>query len=360
MDRGLAASGTTRRGIDVGGVMIGAGARVSVQSMTNTKTADVGATSAQIDALRAVGCDIVRVAVPDVESARAIARLKKRCGTPIVADVHFDYRLAIEAARAGADKIRINPGNIGDAGRVRAVAECCRERGIPIRIGVNGGSLGGGALIRYGGVTAQALAESALRQAEMLRDFGFEDICLSVKSSNVRVTVDAYRLLHSKCDYPLHLGVTEAGTERYGIIKSSVGIGALLCEGIGDTIRVSLTAPPEREVEAGIAILRAAGLRGGGVEIISCPTCGRTEVDLISLVREVETRLRDVAQPMTVAVMGCAVNGPGEARAADYGIACGEGVGVVFKKGSVVARAPAERLADTLAEIIGASARANT
>ncbi|MDR1589908.1 MAG: flavodoxin-dependent (E)-4-hydroxy-3-methylbut-2-enyl-diphosphate synthase [Oscillospiraceae bacterium] len=355
MDSGPDVSRGARRGITVGGVRIGAGADVTVQSMTNTKTADVEATSAQIDRLRDAGCDIVRVAVPDVESARAIARLKKRCGIPIVADVHFDYRLAIEAARSGADKIRINPGNIGGAERVRAVAECCRQRGIPIRIGVNGGSLEREMLRRYGGATARALAESALRQAEELRACGFEDICLSVKSSDVRVTVDAYRLLHSLCDYPLHLGVTEAGTEHCGVIKSSVGIGALLCEGIGDTIRVSLTAPPEREVKAGIAILKAAGLRAGGVEIISCPTCGRTNVDLMSLVRDVETRLRGMTGDMTVAVMGCAVNGPGEARAADYGIACGEGAGVVFKKGEVVARAPAERLADELVTVIASS-----
>lgn len=352
MDSARAVSGGSRRRIDVGGVAVGAGAAVSVQSMTNTKTSDIDATSAQMRRLRDAGCDIVRVAVPDAESAHAVTLLKKRCGIPIVADVHFDYRLAIEAARAGADKIRINPGNIGDAARVRAVAECCRERGIPIRIGVNGGSLERGALERHGGATARALVESALNQAGLLNDFGFEDICLSVKSSDVRVTVDAYRMLRSECDYPLHLGVTEAGAERGGIIKSSVGIGALLCDGIGDTIRVSLTAPPEREVETGIAILRAVGLRERGVEIISCPTCGRTGVDLIAVTRDVETRLRDIPGSMTVAVMGCAVNGPGEARAADYGIACGDGMGVVFKKGSVVARAPAERLADELCDII--------
>jgi (E)-4-hydroxy-3-methylbut-2-enyl-diphosphate synthase len=342
----------------VGGVAVGAGARVSVQSMTNTKTSDVAATAAQISRLRDAGCDIVRVAVPDMDSAAAIGELKKMSGIPIVADVHFDYRLAIAAARAGADKIRVNPGNIGAPERVRAVAECCRERSIPIRVGVNGGSLERGLLEKYGGASAEALAESALLQAGALREFGFEDICLSVKSSDVGIMVDAYRLLHERCDYPLHLGVTEAGTEFNGIIKSAVGIGALLYEGIGDTIRVSLTAPPEREAEAGVAILRAAGLRGRGIEVVSCPTCGRTQVDLFALVQDVETRLRGLrgqSGDMTVAVMGCAVNGPGEARAADYGIACGAGAGVVFKKGEVVGRAPADRLADELMSVIAGS-----
>jgi (E)-4-hydroxy-3-methylbut-2-enyl-diphosphate synthase len=353
MDSGkTGATHGSRRRIYVGGVAVGAGARVSVQSMLTAKTSDIEAASAQITRLVDAGCDIVRAAVPDAASARAIGELKARCDIPIVADIHFDHELALLAARSGADKIRINPGNIGAARRVREVADCCRERGIPMRIGVNSGSLDADILRERGGPTARALADSALRQADALREVGFEDICLSVKSSNARDTVDAYRILHEKCDYPLHLGVTEAGTEYSGVIKSAVGIGTLLCEGIGDTIRVSLTAPPEREVEAGIAILKAAGLRSGGVELISCPTCGRTEVDLMAMAHEVETRLRGLSLDIKVAVMGCAVNGPGEAREADYGIACGAGKGVVFKRGKVVTSAPADRLADELLALI--------
>lgn len=341
-----------RKKINVRGTVIGGGAPVTVQSMTNTKTNDVGATVAQIKRLTDAGCDIVRLAVPDLESAHAIGAIKEQVSVPIVADIHFDYRLAIEAANAGADKIRLNPGNIGSDDNVRAVATLCRQKGIPVRIGVNGGSLEKDILAKFGGVTPEALLESALRHVRLLNKFDFDDICISVKSSDVSLTIDAYRLLHEATVYPLHLGVTEAGTEYMGIIKSSVGIGTLLAEGIGDTLRVSLTAPPEREVKAGIAILKALGLRRSGVDLISCPTCGRTRIDLITIAEEVEKRLNSINQDMTVAVMGCAVNGPGEAKRADYGIAGGDGEGVLFKKGEIVKKAPMDRLVDELFKMI--------
>ncbi len=340
-----------RKQIRVGGVPIGGGAPVTVQSMTNTKTSDIAETAAQVKRLREAGCDIVRVAVPDRAAARAIEALKKQTDIPIVADIHFDYKLAIEAAEAGADKIRINPGNIGGDDNVRAVTDICRRKGLPIRIGVNAGSLEKDILARRG-VTPEALVESAMRHVRLLNKFDFDDICISVKASDVALTLKACKLLHQTADYPLHLGITEAGTEYMGIVKSSVGIGALLAEGIGDTIRVSLTAPPEREVKAGLAILKALGLRRSGADLISCPTCGRTKIDLIPIAEEVEKRLERLTRPITVAVMGCAVNGPGEARRADFGIAGGDGEGVLFKKGEIVGKVPMDRLVDELFKLI--------
>ncbi|MBR4743936.1 MAG: flavodoxin-dependent (E)-4-hydroxy-3-methylbut-2-enyl-diphosphate synthase [Oscillospiraceae bacterium] len=343
------------RQIRVGGVAVGGGAPVSVQSMTNTKTEDVESTVAQILRLEAAGCDIVRVAVPTMEAAEAVEAIRERIHIPLVADIHFDYRLAVACAERGADKIRINPGNIGGEDRVRAVVEACRSRNIPIRIGVNAGSLEPALLEKYGGPTPEAMTESAMGHVRLLNRFGFEDICISVKASSVPLTVAAYRMLRQETDYPLHLGVTEAGTEYAGLVKSAVGIGTLLSEGIGDTIRVSLTAPPEREVTAGIAILKAAGLRRGGVEFISCPSCGRCRIDLIRVASEAEERLRGVSRDITVAVMGCAVNGPGEASRADFGIAGGDGEGVLFRKGQVVKKVPNDRLVDELMELIGST-----
>ena len=341
-----------KKQIKVGGIYIGGGAPVTVQSMTNTKTENVSDTVAQIKRLEAAGCDIVRLAVPTMEAARAIEKIKEQVSVPIVADIHFDYRLAVAAAEAGADKIRINPGNIGGEDRVRAVVDICRKRNIPIRIGVNGGSLEKPLLAKYGRPTAEAMLESAMHHVELLNRFDFDDICISVKASDVPLTLAAYRLMSRETDYPLHLGVTEAGTEYSGIIKSAVGIGTLLSEGIGDTIRVSLTAPPEREVKAGIEILKAAGLRHGGVEFISCPSCGRCRIDLIKTAEEVERRLSDFDGNITVAVMGCAVNGPGEASRADYGIAGGEGEGVLFKKGKTVKKVKTDMLVDELMAMI--------
>lgn len=332
----------------VGAVPVGGGAPVTVQSMTNTKTENVPETAAQIRLLTKAGCDIVRCAVPDLAAARALEAIKKDSAVPIVADIHFDYRLAIAAAESGADKIRINPGNIGGDSNVRAVTDICRKKGLPIRIGVNGGSLERDILERFGGPTPEGLVESALRHVQLLNKFDFDDICISVKASEVPLTIAAYRLLAQAVDYPLHLGVTEAGTEYSGIIKSAVGIGTLLAEGIGDTIRVSLTAPPEREARAGVSILRALGLRPQGVELISCPTCGRTKIDLIPIAEEVERRLLQVTRPVTVAVMGCVVNGPGEASRADFGIAGGDGEGVLFRRGAVVKKVPMEKLVDEL------------
>lgn len=340
----------TRR-IDVGGVAIGGGARVSVQSMCTTHTQDVEATLAQIARLQRAGCEIVRLAVPDMEAARAISAIKERSPLPIVADIHFDYRLALEAAARGADKIRINPGNIGGAPNVAAVAKACRDRRIPIRIGVNGGSLERRLLAKYGGPAPEAMVESAEGHVKLLEDCGFEDICLSLKASTPRLTVEANRLASKRFRYPLHLGVTETGTPREGIIRSSVGIGTLLMEGIGDTVRVSLTAPPEEEPPAAISILRAAGLRGG-LRIVSCPTCGRTEIDLIALANEVEAKLAGLDREITVAVMGCVVNGPGEAREADYGVAGGRGCGLLFKKGEIVRKVPENELAEALLQLV--------
>lgn len=340
------------RQICVGGVKIGGGAPVSIQSMTNTPTHDVEATLAQIQALTAAGCEIVRLAVPDMAAARAIGAIKAGSSVPLVADIHFDYLLALEAVRQGIDKVRINPGNIGAPERVKAVAEACMDRSIPIRIGVNGGSLEKRLLEQYGGPTPEALVESGLRQAQMLEQFGFHDICISLKSSSVSTTMKAYRLMSERCDYPLHLGVTEAGTPELGVIKSAAGIGGLLALGIGDTFRVTLTADPVEEIFAAKKILKAVGLRREGPELIACPTCGRTKIDLIPMARRVEDLLRQVDKPITVAVMGCVVNGPGEARHADVGIAGGQGEGVLFQKGQVVARVPEDRLVDELMKLI--------
>ena len=326
--------------IMVGNVPVGGGAPISIQSMCNTKTDDIDATVDQILRLEAAGCEIVRVAVPDMAAARAIDGIKSRIHIPLVADIHFDHRLALECAARGVDKIRINPGNIGGEDHVRAVAEACREGRIPIRIGVNGGSLEKELLGKYGGVTARALAESAMGHAALLEKYDFTDICISVKCSSVPVTVEACRLLSERCSYPLHLGVTEAGTPEMGMVKSAMGIGGLLCLGIGDTLRVTLTADPVEEIAAAKKILMAAGLRQEGPNLIACPTCGRTCIDLISIAREVERRLAGCSKPITVAVMGCAVNGPGEAAAADVGIAGGRGEGLLFRRGSILRKVP--------------------
>ncbi len=334
--------------IMVGNVPVGGGAPISIQSMCNTKTDDIDATVDQILRLEAAGCEIVRVAVPDMAAARAIDSIKSRIHIPLVADIHFDHRLALECAARGVDKIRINPGNIGGEDHVRAVAEACREGRIPIRIGVNGGSLEKELLGKYGGVTAQALAESAMGHAALLEKYDFTDICISVKCSSVPVTVEACRLLSERCSYPLHLGVTEAGTPEMGMVKSAMGIGGLLCLGIGDTLRVTLTADPVEEIAAAKKILMAAGLRQEGPNLIACPTCGRTCIDLIPIAREVERRLAGCSKPITVAVMGCAVNGPGEAAAADVGIAGGRGEGLLFRRGKILRKAPQERLVEEL------------
>ena len=340
------------RQIFVGGVPIGGGAPVTIQSMTNTRTDDVAATVAQIRRLAAAGCQIVRVAVPDLAAAKAVGAIKEQIDIPLVVDIHFDYRLALECVAAGCDKVRINPGNIGGEDRVRQVADACRQKGIPIRIGVNGGSLEKPILAKYGGVTPEALVESAFGHIRLLEKFDFTDICVSLKSSSVPVTMAAYRLMSEESDYPLHLGVTETGTPRMGILKSAVGIGGLLALGIGDTMRVSLSADPVEEVYAARDILKAAGVRKDGPELVACPTCGRTRIDLIGLANEVEERLKSVDKPITVAVMGCAVNGPGEASAADVGIAGGVGEGLLFRKGEIVKKVPQEALVDELFALI--------
>ncbi|BDE87558.1 MAG: flavodoxin-dependent (E)-4-hydroxy-3-methylbut-2-enyl-diphosphate synthase [Clostridiales bacterium] len=338
--------------INIGGVPVGGGAPIPIQSMCNTRTDDVAATVAQIHRLEAAGCDIIRVAVPDQAAARAVGAIKEQIHIPLVVDIHFDYRLALESVAAGCDKVRINPGNIGDAERVKAVARACREKGVPIRIGVNGGSLEKPLLARYGGVTPEALVESAFGHIALLHRFDFDDICVSLKSSDVRTTMAAYRLMSERCDYPLHLGVTETGTIRMGTLKSAIGIGGLLGFGIGDTLRVSLSADPVEEVYAARDILKALGIRQEGPDLIACPTCGRTRIDLIGLVEEVERRLKGVEKPITVAVMGCVVNGPGEASAADVGIAGGDGVGLLFRRGEIVKKVPQSELVDELFALI--------
>lgn len=341
------------RTVQIGKIAIGGGHKVAVQSMCNTKTEDVAATVAQIEELRAAGCDIVRVAVPNEKAARALCAIKERIGDmPLVADIHFDYKLALTAAAAGVDKIRINPGNIGSESRVKEVAKACRERGIPIRIGVNGGSLEKELLHKYGGATPEAMVESAFSHIRLLQKFDFDDIVVSLKSSTVPTTIAAYRLMSEKCDYPLHLGVTEAGTPRMGRIKSAVGIGSLLCDGIGDTIRVSLTAPPVLEVPAAYDILRVCGLYHEGVDITSCPTCGRCNINLFEIAEQVEDALAGVKKNLKVAIMGCAVNGPGEAREADIGIAGGKGEAVLFKKGEIIRKIPGDRIVVELLEEI--------
>lgn len=336
----------------VGDVAVGGGAPVSIQSMCNTKTDDVRATVEQIHALEAAGCEIIRIAIPDQAAAEAVDRIKEQISIPLIADIHFNYKYALACAERGIDAIRINPGNIGGEEKVKAVADICRQKSIPIRIGVNGGSLERELLQKYGGVTPEALVESAMGHVRLLNDCNFDDICISVKCSRVPVNMAAYQLLRRQTDYPLHLGVTEAGTPRMGVLKSAIGIGGLLCQGIGDTIRVSLTADPVEEVRAAKDILSAAGLRQTGPNLISCPTCGRTKYDMIPIAREVERRLEGCTKPITVAVMGCVVNGPGEARAADVGIAGGDGEGLVFRKGEILYKVPQDKLVDALMDEI--------
>lgn len=335
------------RQVMAGSVKIGGGAPVSVQSMLSVPSYEIKKSVQQAVALQQAGCEIIRLAIPDREAVRLIPAIKEKVSVPLVADIHFDYTLALESAAAGIDKIRINPGNIGDDSHVKQVADACRIRNIPIRIGVNSGSLEKHILARFGGPTAEALVESALYHASLLEKFDFTDLVLSMKSSNLDTMIEAYRLASERCDYPLHVGVTEAGTRRMGLIKSAIGIGGLLHDGIGDTIRVSLTADPMEEVQAGLDILRAMGLRGGP-KMVSCPTCGRTRIDLIGLASRVEEKLRNVDKDITVAVMGCVVNGPGEAREADIGIAGGKGEGLLFRHGEILRKVPEENLLDEL------------
>jgi len=346
--------GRISRQINIGQVKVGGGAPVTVQSMTKTDTRDVPATVAEIKKLEKAGCDIVRLAVPDMEAAQALGEIKKEVNIPIVSDIHFDYRLALEAIKQGVDGMRINPGNIGSKARIKAVVDAVKERGIPIRIGVNSGSLEKEILRKYGSPTAEALAESAFRHVRILEDLDFRDIKISVKSTNVMRMIEAYRIIAEKTDYPLHLGVTEAGTIKMGTVKSAIGIGTLLAEGIGDTIRVSLTGDPVEEIYVGIDILRSLGIRNNGIELISCPGCGRLEIDLMKLVRDVEDRISniDLPRPIKVAILGCVVNGPGEASEADIGIAGGRGKGMLYKDGKLVKSFREERLVDELVEEI--------
>ena len=337
--------------VKVGNLTLGDG-HIYIQSMLNVPADDIEGNVRQAKELEAAGCEIIRTAVPDIKNVELIYALKNAVGIPVVADIHFDYRIALECVAAGADKIRINPGNIGSPDRVKAVADACRSNNVPIRIGVNSGSVERELLKKYGGPTAQALAESASHHIRMLEEADFDDIVISVKSSDVKLMTESYRLIHKSYDYPLHLGVTEAGTERMGIIKSAAGIGSLLLDGIGDTIRVSLTDAPVREIYAAKDILKAVGI-GGGVKIVSCPTCGRTGIDLISIAKQVEERTRDITADIKIAVMGCVVNGPGEAREADIGIAGAKGEGIIFKKGEIIRRVPEEKLVDELMSEIG-------
>lgn len=350
-----------RKEVSCGGVKIGGNAPVSIQSMTNTKTHDVEATLAQIDRLEQAGCQIARLAVPDMDAAAAFGKIKARARLPLVADIHFDYRLALAAICAGADKIRINPGNIGSEDGVRQIAEQAAKHHIPIRVGVNSGSLEREILEKYGGVTAEGLAESALKNVAMLEQYDFDDIVISLKSSDVKMNYEAYRIVAEKSDYPLHIGVTEAGTPTRGKIKSAAGIGALLLSGIGDTLRVSLTADPVEEVIFAKELLAAIGIRKGAVEIVSCPTCGRTEVDLAAIAGEIERRIAmldmEGMRPLKVAVMGCAVNGPGEAKEADFGVACGKGKGVIFSAGEIIKTVKEEAIADEIINLVGEYAK---
>lgn len=336
------------RKVKAGSVEIGGQSPISIQSMLNIPAADIEGSVRQAMELEQRGCQIIRAAVPNREAVHLIAALKEAVSVPIVADIHFDYRLALESAAAGVDKIRINPGNIGDEDRVKQVADVCRTKNIPIRIGVNSGSLEKHILAKYGHPTPQALCDSALYHASLLEKFDFNDIVLSMKSSNVAFMAEAYRLASQQCDYPLHLGVTEAGTERMGLIKSSIGIGSLLMDGIGDTIRVSLTDTPLKEVDAARDILKALNLNTSGVRFISCPTCGRTKIDLITLAQQAEEMLKDYPLNITIAIMGCAVNGPGEAREADLGVAGGNKEGLIFKKGEIIRKVPEEKLLEEL------------
>ena len=334
--------------IKIGDKIIGGGNPVLIQSMTNTRTEDVAATVAQIQALTAAGCEIIRCAVPTMEAAQAFSEIRRQISIPLVADIHFDYKLAIAAMEHGADKIRINPGNIGSVDRIKAVVDVARERNIPIRVGVNGGSLEKEIVARDGGVTAEGLVESALRQTSVIEDMGYDNLVISIKSSDVLLCARAHRLLAEKTNYPLHVGITEAGTLLSGNIKSAVGLGLILSEGIGDTIRVSLTGDPREEVKSAKLILRTLGLRRGGIEVVSCPTCGRTKIDLIGLANQVEAMVEDIPLDLKVAVMGCVVNGPGEAKEADIGIAGGKGEGLLIKKGEVVRKVPEDELLDVL------------
>lgn len=342
------------RQIQVGTVAVGGDAPISVQSMTNTHTHDISATVSQINRLQSAGCEIVRVAVPDKKAAMAISEIKKEISIPLIADIHFDYRLAMDSLKAGADGLRINPGNIGSIQNVRAVVDCAKDRNVSIRIGVNSGSLEKELLKKFGKVTAEAMVESALRHIDLITSFGFDRIKLSIKASDVARTVDAYRLLSSSTDFPLHVGVTEAGSLYSGIVKSSLGIGTLLADGIGDTIRVSLTRDPAEEVRVAYEILKALGIRRRGPEIISCPTCGRCNIDLFGIVEKVEESLMTCLLPVKIAIMGCVVNGPGEAREADVGIAGGDGIGILFKHGKVVKKFPQEQLVDVLLKEVAA------
>lgn len=339
------------RKVNIAGLTVGGNSNVYVQSMTNTKTQDAKTTVNQIRALEDAGCEIVRVAVPDMEAATAVHEIKQQIKIPLVADIHFDYRLAVECIKNGVDKIRLNPGNIGGEERVKIVADLAKERGVPIRIGVNGGSLEKDILAKYGAPTAEAIVESALRHVSLLEKFDFYDIIVSLKSSNVLRTIEAYKLFAEKSDIPLHLGVTEAGGGFEGIVKSSAGIGSMLSLGLGNTLRVSLTGNPVKEVETGKEILKAFDLIEKGVEIISCPTCGRTNVDLEKTVQAVKLKFKDYKDNITVAVMGCAVNGPGEAKEADIGVACGTGEGLIFKKGEILCKVKEEKIAESLYKI---------
>ena len=350
------------RQVNCGGVLIGGGAPVSIQSMTNVDTRDTDRLVRQIDELAAAGCEIVRCAVPDMEAAESLGRAKKRVRVPLVADIHFDYRLAIAAIENGADKIRINPGNIGSTDRVRAVVEKARERNIPIRVGVNSGSLEKDLIEKYGGVTAEALAVSGANMLRVIENMDYDQLVVSIKSSNVKMNYDAHMKLRELTDCPIHIGITESGTPRNGELKSSVGIGSLLLAGIGDTMRVSLTADPVKEVLLARRILETVGMRDKAIEVVSCPTCGRTEIDLIGLANEAEERLEPIAlkrreaglRPLKIAVMGCAVNGPGESREADYGIAGGRGEGLVFSHGEIIEKTTEDRLIDRLIELVSA------
>ena len=336
--------------VQIGDRIIGGGNPILIQSMTNTKTQDVEATVAQITELAKAGCEIIRCAVPDMEAAKALAEIKKQISIPLVADIHFDYKLAIAAMENGADKIRINPGNIGSVDRVRAVVDCAKERNIPIRVGVNSGSLEKPLLEKYGGVTAEGLVESALDKVKLIEDMGYDNLVISIKSSDVMMCVRAHELIASQTDHPLHVGITEAGTIIRGNIKSAVGLGLILGQGIGDTIRVSLTGAPIEEIKSAKLILKTLGLRTGGIEVVSCPTCGRTQIDLISLAGKVENLVEQYPLDIKVAVMGCVVNGPGEAREADLGVAGGIGEGLLIKHGEVIKKVPEEELLDALRE----------
>ena len=343
----------TTRQVHAGGLAIGGGAPISIQSMLNAPAHDIAANVSQALALEAAGCDIVRVTVPDMEAVKTVYAIKEAVKIPLVADIHFDWRMALESVAAGVDKVRINPGNIGDDGRVREVALACKAKGVPIRIGVNGGSLEKDILKKYGSPTSAAMVESGMYHISLLEKHDFNDIVLSLKSSDVQTMYDAYSLASEKCPYPLHLGVTEAGTENMGVIKSAAGIGGLLLRGIGDTIRISLTDDPVKEVESAQRLLKSIGIRQGGIRFVSCPTCGRTAIDLIGIAKQAEERLKDCDKDITVAIMGCVVNGPGEAREADIGIAGGNGCGVLFKRGEILYnKIPEEKLLDTLIEEI--------